>query len=151
MDWFEGLNEIYRWLLAFHVISVIAWMAGLLYLPRLFVYHAEAEAGSALSETFKVMERKLLRLIMNPAMVLAWLFGTLMALTPGQIDWSAGWVWVKLAMIVGLTVLHHLFDLWRKDFLADRNVRPHRFYRYANEVPTLMMVVLVVMVIAQPF
>lgn len=146
----EWLNDVYRWLLALHVISVIAWMAGLLYLPRLFVYHADAAAGSDLSETFKVMERKLLRLIMNPAMIAAYVFGILMLLAPGRFDWSDGWIWVKAAMIVGLTVLHHLFGLWRKDFLADRNVRPARFYRFANEAPTICMIVLVIMVVVKP-
>ncbi len=146
----EWLNDVYRWLMALHVISVIAWMAGLLYLPRLFVYHAEAAAGSDKSETFKIMERRLLRLIMNPAMIAAYVFGILMLLAPGRFDWSEGWIWVKAAMIVGLTVLHHLFGLWRKDFLADRNVRPARFYRLANEAPTILMIVLVIMVVVKP-
>ena len=146
----EWLNDAYRWLLALHVISVIAWMAGLFYLPRLFVYHAEAEAGSDLSETFKVMERKLQRLIMTPAMIAAYVFGLLLLLAPGRFEWSDGWIWVKAAMILGLTVLHHLFGLWRQDFLADRNVRSHRFYRWANEGPTILMVVLVIMVVVKP-
>ena len=148
MDW---INGVYDWIKALHVISVIAWMAGMLYLPRLFVYHADAEPGSDKSETFKVMERRLLRLIMNPAMVAAFVFGGLMLLAPGRHDWSAGWLWVKFAMIAGLTVLHHLFGLWREDFLADRNTRPARFYRMINEAPTLAMIVLVIMVIARPF
>ncbi len=147
MDW---VNDAYAWITALHVISVIAWMAGLLYLPRLFVYHAEAEAGSDKSETFKIMERRLLRLIMNPAMIAAFVFGILMLLAPGRFDWSEGWIWVKAAMIVGLTILHHLFGLWRKDFLADRNVRPARFYRFANEAPTILMIVLVIMVVVKP-
>ena len=147
MDW---VNDVYEWLMALHVISVIAWMAGLLYLPRLFVYHADAAAGSESSETFKVMERKLMRLIMNPAMIAAYIFGGLMLTAPGRFDWSDGWIWVKAAMIVGLTVLHHLFGLWRKDFLADRNVRPARFYRFANEAPTVLMIVLVIMVVVKP-
>ena len=145
------LNDAYEWLKAFHVISVIAWMAGLLYLPRLFVYHAEAAAGSDTSATFKIMERRLLRAIMNPAMIAAYVFGILMVLAPGRIDWSAGWVWVKAAMIVGLTVLHQLFGLWRKDFLEDRNRRPARFYRVLNEAPAILMIVLVIMVVARPF
>ncbi len=146
----EWLNDAYAWLKALHVVSVIAWMAGLLYLPRLFVYHAEAAAGSDKSETFKIMERRLLRLIMNPAMIASYVFGILMLLAPGRFDWSEGWIWVKAAMIVGLTILHHLFGLWRKDFLADRNVRPARFYRFANEAPTILMIVLVIMVVVKP-
>jgi putative membrane protein len=147
MDW---ANDYYEWLRALHVISVIAWMAGLFYLPRLFVYHAEATAGSEMSETFKVMERKLLRMIMNPAMIASYVFGGLMLAAPGRFDWSDGWIWVKAAMIVGLTVLHHLLGLWRKDFLADRNVRSHRYYRWVNETPTVMMIVLVIMVVVKP-
>ncbi len=146
----EWLNDAYAWLKALHVVSVIAWMAGLLYLPRLFVYHAEAAAGSEKSETFKIMERRLLRLIMNPAMIASYVFGILMLLAPGRFDWSEGWIWIKAAMIVGLSVLHHLFGLWRKDFLADRNVRPARFYRFANEAPTILMIVLVIMVVVKP-
>jgi protoporphyrinogen IX oxidase len=139
------------WIKALHVVAVISWMAGLLYLPRLFVYHTETEPGSESSERFKVMERRLLRLIMNPAMVAAWLFGILLLLVPGLVDWSAGWIWVKLASVAALTVLHHLFALWRKDFAADRARRPARVYRIANEGPTLAMIVVVIMVIVKPF
>ena len=145
------LNDWNPWIKALHVISVIAWMAGLLYLPRLFVYHAEAEPGSAQSETFKVMERRLLRAIMNPAMIAAFVFGGLMLATPGRIDWSSGWIWVKLAAVTVLTVLHHLFGLWRKDFAADANRHTTRTFRMANEVPTLMMIIIVIMVIVRPF
>jgi len=147
----QFLVDNVRWIMALHVISIIAWMAGLLYLPRLFVYHADAPAGSAQSETFKVMERRLLRGIMNPAMIATYIFGILLAATPGLVDWSTGWIYVKLAMVAGLTVAHHAFGLWRKDFAADRNRRPARFYRAVNEAPTVMMVVIVVMVIAKPF
>ncbi|GAB4171769.1 MAG: protoporphyrinogen oxidase HemJ [Thalassobaculales bacterium] len=145
------LTAWYPWLKALHVIAVIAWMAGLLYLPRLFVYHAQSVRGSAESELFKVMERRLLRAIMNPAMVAVFLFGGLLLATPGVVDWGAGWIWVKLAGITGLTVIHHLFARWRKEFAADRNRRPARFYRIANEVPTLLMIVIVIMVIVRPF
>ncbi len=145
------LTAWYPWLKALHVIAVIAWMAGLLYLPRLFVYHAQSAHGSAESELFKVMERRLLRAIMNPAMVAVFLFGGLLLVTPGVVDWAAGWIWVKLAGITGLTVVHHLFARWRKEFAADRNRRPARFYRIANEVPTLLMIVIVIMVIVRPF
>ena len=145
------LIDNFRWIMALHVISVISWMAGLLYLPRLFVYHADAPAGSAQSETFKTMERRLLRGIMNPAMIATYVFGILLALAPGVVDWSSAWIYVKLAMVAGLTATHHAFGLWRKDFAADRNRRPARFYRVANEAPTLMMIVTVVMVIVKPF
>lgn len=137
--------------MALHVMSVIAWMAGLLYLPRLFVYHADAPAGSAQSETFKVMERRLLRGIMNPAMIATYVFGILLAVTPGIVDWSSGWIYVKLAMVAGLTLVHHGCIVWRKAFAQDRNTRPARFYRVMNEVPALMMVIIVAMVIVKPF
>lgn len=138
----------YLWLKALHLISVIAWMAGLLYLPRLFVYHCEAPAGSALSETFKVMERRLLRAIMNPAMIAAWVFGSLLLWIQ---DWRAPWLHGKLTLVVAMTVMHHLFALWRKDFAADRNARSQRFYRFMNEVPTLAMIGIVILVIVKPF
>jgi putative membrane protein len=133
------------------VISVIAWMAGLLYLPRLFVYHCEAEPGSVQCETFKVMERRLLRAIMNPAMIAAFIFGGIMLAIPGNVDWGSGWIWVKLTAVAILTVIHHVFGRWRKDFEADANTRSTRAYRIANEVPTLLMVIIVVMVIVRPF
>ena len=144
------LATLYPWTKALHVISVIAWMAGLLYLPRLFVYHCEAPPGSALSETFKVMERRLLRGIMNPAMGATYVFGGLVAATPGVVDWGTGWIWAKLALVGGLTVAHHAMAAWRKDFLADRNRRSQRFYRLANEVPTVLMIGIVILVIVKP-
>jgi putative membrane protein len=147
-DW---LANAYLWIKALHVVSVIAWMAGLFYLPRLFVYHAEkARPGGELSETLKTMERKLLRFIMNPAMIAAWLFG-LMIVASGVIDWSRGWVWVKAALVVAMTWFHHSLALWRKDFAADRNTRSGRYYRIANEVPTVGMVGIVIMAVAEPF
>jgi putative membrane protein len=140
---------LYGVLKALHIVSVIAWMAGLLYLPRLFVYHAEAEKGSAQSETFKVMERRLLRGIMNPAMGAVWIFGLLLA---WQGDWwHAGWWQVKAALVIGLTLIHHLYARWRKDFAADRNTRPARFYRLWNEVPTILMIAIVFLVVLKPF
>lgn len=147
----DFLVEHYLWIMALHVISVIAWMAGLLYLPRLFVYHVDAPAGSAQSETFKIMERRLLRGIMNPSMVATYVFGTLLASTPGIVDWSSGWIYVKLALVAGLTAMHHGCITWRKAFAEDRNRRPARYYRAMNEVPALMMVVIVIMVIVKPF
>ncbi len=137
------------WVKALHVISVIAWMAGLLYLPRLFVYHADCEAGSDKAETFKVMERRLLRGIMNPAMIATWGFG--LALFIHYEYWTQGWMHVKLAGVLLLTVMHHVYALWRKQFAEDRNTRSSRFYRMINEVPTVAMVVIVVMVVVRPF
>ncbi len=145
------MSDYYEWLKAFHVISVIAWMAGILYLPRLYVYHADAELGSEKSETFKVMERRLLRAITNPAMAASLIFGGLMLATPGAIDWSMGWIWVKLGMVLVMLKIHWLFARWRCDFEADRNVRPAKFYRIWNEAPTIPMIVIVIMVIVQPF
>ena len=146
-----ALTPFYPWIKSFHIISVIAWMAGMLYLPRLYVYHCETRPGSAESERFKVMERRLLRGIVNPAMIATWTFGTLLVLTPGVIDWSAGWWHVKLAAVILMSGFHGALSRWRKDFLHDRNRRPQRFYRIANEVPTLLMIVIVIMVVARPF
>jgi putative membrane protein len=145
------LITLYPWLKAFHIIAMIAWMAGLLYLPRLYVYHCEVKPGSAESERFKVMERRLLRQIMLPAMIAVWVFGLLLVLTPGVIDWHAGWWHVKLTMVILLSGFHGALSKWRRDFLEDRNTRPQRFYRIANEVPTVLMVVIVIMVIVRPF
>lgn len=143
MDWY-GIVK------ALHVVSVIAWMAGMLYLPRLFVYHAEATPGSPQSETFKVMERRLLRAIMNPAMAATWVFGiTMLALVPGWL--SDGWLHAKLTLVVLLTVVHHVFSAWRKRFERDENQRSARFYRVWNEVPTVIMVAVVFLVILKPF
>ncbi|HUT49327.1 MAG TPA: protoporphyrinogen oxidase HemJ [Alphaproteobacteria bacterium] len=147
----DTLIELYLWIKALHVISVIAWMAGLLYLPRLFVYHAAASPGSEQSETFKVMERRLLRAIMNPAMGATYVFGALLLISSPNVDWAAGWLWIKLAMITVLTVLHHLYGLWRKAFERDENTRRPRFYKLMNEAPTAAMVVLVLMAVAKPF
>jgi putative membrane protein len=142
---------LYPWSLALHVVSFIAWMAGLLYLPRLFVYHCEAKPGSETSELFKVMERRLYKLIMTPAMLATFLFGIILALTPGLVDWHEGWFYVKLVCVLGLGGVTGAMGKWRRDFLADRNRRPQRFYRIMNEVPTLLMLVAVVMVVVQPF
>src|SRR3546814_1992814 len=137
------LVALYPWTKALHIVAVIAWMAGLLYLPRLFVYHCEAEPGSDRFETFKVMERRLLRAIMNPAMIAVFVFGGLLLATPRVVDWAAGWIWVKLAAVLALTVLHHVYGRWRKDFDAGRNDRPARTYRMWNEAPALLMVIIV--------
>jgi putative membrane protein len=137
------------WLKALHVIAVISWMAGLLYLPRLFVYHCEAEKGSKQSETFKVMEHRLLRYIMNPAMIVVWITGPLLAWQLNM--YRDGWLMAKFALVVLLTVYHHALGLWRKDFAADRNMLDQRFYRVANEVPTVLMVGIVILVVVKPF
>lgn len=148
----DFLSAAYPWTKALHVISVIAWMAGLLYLPRLFVYHAErASDPGELRDTFKVMERKLLKFIMNPASVTTWIFGLMLVFTPGIIDWSEPWVHVKATLVVMMTLYHHVLVRWWKGFAEDRNRRPGRFYRIANEVPAVIMIGIVVMVIVRPF
>lgn len=139
----------YLWLKALHVISIIAWMAGLVYLPRLFVYHTMQKAGSDASETFKTMERKLLKMIMTPSMISSWIFGLIVAV---QIDaFSDPWFHVKLLMVVGMTAFHMMLGKWRKDFEADQNEKTERFYRLVNEVPTVLMIIIVIMVIVKPF
>jgi putative membrane protein len=130
---------------------MVAWMAGMFYLPRLYVYHCETRPGSAESERFKIMERRLLRQIINPAMIATWTFGIILVLTPGALNWSAGWWHVKLAAVIAMSALHGEYARWRKDFLYDRNRRTQRFYRIANEIPTVLLVVIVIMVIVKPF
>jgi putative membrane protein len=140
---------LYLWLKAFHVVAVIAWMAGLLYLPRLYVYHAETEKGSIRSETFKIMERRLLKAIMNPAMIATWVLGLYLVFEGGW--WKSGWLHGKLLLVIGLSAVHMANARWLKDFAADRNTRPARFYRLWNEVPTLLMIGIVILVIVKPF
>ncbi|HYE52952.1 MAG TPA: protoporphyrinogen oxidase HemJ [Azospirillaceae bacterium] len=141
---------MYLWVKALHVISVISWMAGLLYLPRLFVYHADAAPGSAQAETFKVMEAKLLRVIMNPAMIATWVFGlSMVAIDPALL--SDGWLHAKFVLVLGLTAAHMVAARWRREFAEDRNTRPSRFYRMVNEVPALFMIGIVVLVVVKPF
>ena len=140
---------MYLWIKAFHVIAVIAWMAGMLYLPRLFVYHCDAEKGSVQSETFKVMERRLLKAIINPAMIVAWVLGLYLAWDGGW--FRSGWLHGKLALVLGLSAVHGLYASWVRDFAADRNTRPARFYRVWNEAPTVLLVGIVILVIVKPF
>ncbi|HTR18127.1 MAG TPA: protoporphyrinogen oxidase HemJ [Acetobacteraceae bacterium] len=147
----DFLARLYPWTKALHIMSLIAWMAGMFYLPRLYVYHCETPPGSEGSERFKVMERRLFKQIINPAMISTLLFGILLALTPGLVDWSAGWWYVKLTCVLLLGAFHGFLSRWRRDFLEDRNARPQRFYRIANEVPTLLMMVIVIMVVVRPF
>ncbi|MBF0373238.1 MAG: protoporphyrinogen oxidase HemJ [Alphaproteobacteria bacterium] len=143
-------GEAYQWLKALHVISVIAWMAGLLYLPRLFVYHTQVTPGSEASELFKVMERRLLKAIMHPAAIASWAFGLAMVAALGDIR-AMGWLHAKLSLVVLLTVSHLMMMRWKADFALDRNQRPTRFFRMINEVPTLLMIGIVVLVIVKPF
>jgi protoporphyrinogen IX oxidase len=138
----------YLWIKAVHIIAVISWMAGLLYLPRLFVYHADVEVGSEFSEKFKTMERRLLRAIMNPAMIVSITAGGLLL---GYQDFSEVWLHVKLASIFGLIMMHMMMAKWRKSFEADQNTRSHKFYRYVNEGPTILMIIIVVMAVVKPF
>ena len=141
----------YPWVRSAHILAVIAWMAGLLYLPRLFVYHAMAPLGSDCSTTFKAMERRLLRGIMNPAMIAALLFGALLAGTPGVVDWQRGWIWAKLALVAALVVFHGALAHWRRAFAEDRNRHSARFFRVINEMPTLALIGIVVLVVVKPF
>ena len=146
------MSALYPWIKALHVASVIAWMAGMFYLPRLFVYHCELVRGTSESERFKVMERRLFKQIINPAMIATWVFGLTMAFTPGVLNWRTDHWWhVKLATVLLMAGFHGALSRWRKDFLEDRNRRPARFYRIANEVPTVLMLIIVTMVIVRPF
>jgi putative membrane protein len=142
-------GTLYPWIKALHVIAVIAWMAGMLYLPRLFVYHCDAEAGSPQSETFKLMERRLLKAIINPAMIAAWVLGLWLAWTGGW--FGAGWLHAKLVLVVILSGVHGGFARSARQFAQDRNRRPARFYRIVNEVPTMLMIAIVILVIVKPF
>lgn len=139
----------YLWIKAAHVIAVIAWMAGMLYLPRLFIYHCEAPAGSAQSETFKVMEGRLLRVIINPAMVLTWVLGLWLAWEGGF--FTAGWLHAKLALVVALSGVHGYFAGAVRKFAADANTTSQRAWRMWNEVPTVLMIAIVILVIVKPF
>jgi len=140
---------MYEWIKALHVIAVIAWMAGMLYLPRLFVYHCEVEIGSKQSETFKVMERRLLKAIINPAMVVTWLAGLALVWIGGW--YSSGWFQLKFLAVLVMSATHGFFSRCVKDFAADRNTRSHKFYRIINEVPTFLMIAIVILAIVKPF
>lgn len=148
----DFLIAAYPWTKSLHVISVIAWMAGLFYLPRLFVYHAEAvKAESQTEKLFQTMQRRLLRAIMNPAMISTWIFGLMLVFTPGIVDWSEIWPWTKAVSVLVLTWFHHWLAKRRKDFLAGTNTVTGRQYRMMNEVPTVLLIIIVVSVIARPF
>ena len=139
------LVSLYPWIKALHVISVVAWMAGMFYLPRLYVYHAESvETGSDTDQLFQTMERRLLRAIMNPAMIATWIFGLILVFTPGVVDWHMAWPWTKAVAVLTLSWMHGWLATRRKDFAAGRNTRSGRTYRMMNELPTLVLIVAVV-------
>jgi protoporphyrinogen IX oxidase len=145
---------MYQWILAFHIIAVIAWMAGMLYLPRLFVYHCTAEKGSVQSETFKMMERRLLRVIINPAMIATWLLGLWLAWNgpDSRYGWfDSGWLHAKIVLVLALSALHGMFAHWVRDFAADSNPHTQRFYRIINEIPTILMIAIVILAVVKPF
>ena len=146
----DFLSTAYPWTKSLHVMAVIAWMAGLFYLPRIYVYHVEqAKTGGELDQVFGVMEAKLLRVIMNPAMIVAWVAGLALVLTPGIVDWSEVWPWAKGAAVLAMTSFHMWLAARRRDFAAGRNTLAGRQYRMMNEVPTLLMVIIVVSVVVK--
>lgn len=148
------MNEIaaaYPWLKSLHVIAVIAWMAGLLYLPRLYVYHAGVPAESRRAAMLEIMERRLLRGIMLPAAAMTYGFGLLLMATPGVVDWHRSWIWAKLALVVLLTLFHGLLAYWRRDLAARKFSHSPGFYRLVNELPTLAMIAIVLLAVAKPF
>ncbi len=145
------MAALYPWIKALHIIAVIAWMAGLLYLPRLFINHVELVPGSEASNMLKGMEERLLRIIMRPAAAATIIFGVALLFVPGVVDWSSGWIWLKLAFVTGLGFSHGAMEKWRAAFAADRNRHTTRFFRIANEVPTLLMIAIVFLVVAKPF
>ncbi len=149
MDDFLFTN--WEWLRALHIISVISWMAGMLYLPRLFVYHVDAKPHSEMSETFKVMERRLLRIILNPAMIASWVFGGLMLYANWDVYKSEHWMHAKLLLIVLMTGVHHVYIKHVKRFATDRNEKSAKYFRVLNEIPTVFMIIIVILVIVEPF
>lgn len=144
-------EAFYLWVKAFHIVAVIAWMAGMLYLPRLFVYHCEAASGSAESERFKLMERRLLRMIINPAMIAVWVLGLTLSLLPATDAWHQGWFHAKFGLVVILSGVHGLYARWVRVFGRDANMHSARFYRIWNEVPTVLMVGIVILAVVKPF
>jgi putative membrane protein len=140
---------MYEWLKALHIIAVIAWMAGMLYLPRLFVYHCEADPGSRQSETFKLMERRLLKAIINPAMIVTWVLGLWLAWSGGW--FAAPWFHAKLVLALAMSGVHGMFVRYVRDFAVDRNRHSQKFYRTINEIPTILMILIVILVVVKPF
>ncbi|HWU26343.1 MAG TPA: protoporphyrinogen oxidase HemJ [Rhizomicrobium sp.] len=144
-------NAFYLWIKAFHIIAVIAWMAGMLYLPRLFVYHCETTPGSADSERFKLMERRLLRMIINPAMITVWILGLTLSFLPASDAWHQGWFHTKFALVILMSGVHGVFAGWVRAFAKDANTHSQRFYRVWNEVPTVLLIAIVILAVVKPF
>jgi putative membrane protein len=142
-------GAMYLWIKAFHIIAVISWMAGMLYLPRLFVYHAGSKPGSEQSETFKVMERRLLNFIMTPAMAVTWILGIVLLIQGGWL--GASWFHVKFALVIALSILHGLFSHWVAEFSFDRNRHSQKYFRIVNEIPTVLMILIVLLAVVKPF
>jgi len=140
---------MYQWLVALHIIAVIAWMAGMLYLPRLFVYHCAADPGSMQSETFKVMERRLLKAIINPAMIVTWALGLWLAYRGGW--FAAHWLQVKLVLVLGMSGVHGILSKYVREFAADKRRKSEKFFRILNEVPTILMILIVILAVVKPF
>ena len=147
----EFLSTYFEWIRALHIIAVISWMAGMLYLPRLFVYHADAEVGSELSEKLKIMERRLFKIIMNPASIATWVFGLLMLYAHWDLYKISGWMHAKLLFVFAMTGVHHMYIKYLRAFAEDRNEKSAKFYRILNEVPTIIMVIIVILAVVQPF
>lgn len=141
----------YLWVKAFHIVAVIAWMAGMLYLPRLFIYHCETAPGSAESQRFKHMERQLLRIIINPAMIAVWVLGLTLSFLPITSAWHQHWFHVKFALVLAMSALHGLYARWTRHFGRDANIHSARFYRFWNEVPAALLIVIVVLAVVKPF
>ena len=147
----EALAPLYLWTKSVHLMAVMAWMAGLFYLPRLYVYHSDIPTGGPESARFMTMERLLLRAIMNPAMIATWLLGIVLVLTPGVVSWTSGWWYVKLVSVLLMTGFHMHLARARRQFAEDKRLRNQRYWRMMNEVPTLLMIIIVIMVIVKPF
>lgn len=145
----ELLQSLYPWIKSLHIISVIAWMAGMLYLPRLFVYHCEVEPGTPESERFKLMERRLLKGIVNPAMAATWIFGILLVLALGV--WDQPWMHAKFALVLAMQAVHGGYVRWWRDFSKDANRHSRKFYKWMNEAPTLLLIGIVILVVVKPF
>ncbi|WP_274960903.1 protoporphyrinogen oxidase HemJ [Lentibacter algarum] len=144
------LSDLYPWTKSLHIMSVMAWMAGLFYLPRLFVHHTEqSTAGDEKDTLFQMMELKLFKLIMNPSMISTWVFGLCLVFTPGIVDWSSVWPWTKAISVLAMTWFHHWLGLRRKDFVSGSNTRTGRTYRMMNELPTVLMIVIVLSVVVK--
>ena len=145
----ESMLSLYPWLKAFHIIAVIAWMAGMLYLPRLFVYHCETSPGSAEYDRFVLMERKLMRIIINPSMIAVWILGLSLAFTLNV--WGEPWFMAKMTFVIALSAMHGMFSRWRRAFERGQNVKSQRFFRLVNEVPAVLMMLIVILVVVKPF